>query len=97
MDTSLSTDLCHAFIVVADATPLNIMTSAATSEFMAVVWDLPSTALGVGIEVNYTVNLNFSRTSDSIVNCNTTNRRGIFLDSSFGIEPGLRFDVVVTA
>ncbi len=85
--------------VPADATPINIRSTALSGVFAVVVWDLPPTASGDGIAIlRYSVALDFQGT-DNAFTVNTSTTRGLMLSSAaysrYG--PGRSVGITVTA
>ncbi len=87
--------------VPADATPINVRSTALSGVFAVVVWDLTPTASGDDIAIlRYSVDLNFlGAANDNAFTVNTRTTRGLMLSSaaypSYG--PSSRVEITVTA
>ena len=84
---------------VANATPINVRTSALTDTFAVVTWDLPSTAMGKDIVLNnYMANFVIHGNGGSYSPSVSKSIQAILLNNSIdGVEPGRRITVTVTA
>ena len=86
--------------VPADATPINVRSTALSGVFAVVVWDLPPTASGDDIAIlRYSVALNFVGANGNTFTVNTNTTRGLMLSSAaysrYG--PSSRVEITVTA